>query len=207
MRLRRIGELSVMRKAGYGYLTVALALMVLAVLVLLPSGAGPGAFPREMEFTDGLHGSLSHLDQAKWRWAEEKHKSEGDIPTMEDLAPYLGDWTNSIKRFVAWGIEYKITPTSEMEPQSDIATFTRDVSFQRGFRRFYRAGTRYCVHTGWALPQSGNGSWFLASYQNNRGLLVIILFALAMGSLLVFLIKKIQNLREVRSVRHEHQRA
>ena len=59
MRLRRIGELSVMRKAGYGYLTVALALMVLAVLVLLPSGAGPGAFPREMEFTDGLHSSLS----------------------------------------------------------------------------------------------------------------------------------------------------
>jgi hypothetical protein len=205
---RQMGRpISVMRKAGYGYLAVALVLMLLAVFVFLASGAGLGALPREMAFTGGLHNSLSYLDQAKWKWAEEKHKSEGDIPTMGDLAPYLGDWTNSIKRFVACGIEYKITPISEMEPQSDVATFTRDVSFQIGFCRFYRAGTRYCIHTGWAIPQSGSGSWFLAFYQNNRGLLVIVLFTLAMGNLLVFVIKKIRNFREVRSISHEHQNA
>ena len=196
-----------MRKAGYGYLAIALALMLLAVLVSLPSGAGPGALPREMAFTGGLHNSLYHLDEAKWKWAEEKHKSDGDIPTMEDLAPYLGDWTNSIKRFVACGIEYKITPISEMELQSDVATFTRDISFQIGFCRFYRAGTRYSLHTGWAIPQSDSGSWFLDFYHNNRGLLVIVLFALAIGNLLVFLIKKIRKVRDARSVSHEYQNA
>jgi hypothetical protein len=192
-----------MRKARYGYLTLALVLMLLAVFVLLPSGAGPGALPREMAFTGGLHNSLYYLDQAKWKWAEEKHKSEGDIPTMEDLAPFLGDWTNSIKRFVAWGIEYKITPISEMESQADVAMFTRDVSFQRGFCRFYRAGTLYCIHTGWAFPQSGSTSWLLPFYQNNRGLLAGALFLSGIGSLLVFAV----SLRKVSSVTHENQNA
>lgn len=196
-----------MRKSGYGYLAVALALMLLAAFVFLPSGAGPTALPREMAFTGGLQNSLYHLDQAKRKWAEEKHRSEEDIPSMEDLSPYLGDWTNSIKRFVACGIEYKITPISEIESQSDVATFTRDVSFQTGFWRLYRAGTRYCMHTGWAVPQSGGGSWFLPFYLNNRGLLAIVLFALAMGNLLVFVIQKIRNFREARTVSHEQQNA
>jgi hypothetical protein len=51
---------------------------------------------------------------------KKKHKSEGDVPTMEDLAPYLGEWTNHIARFVSWGVTYKITPISEMESQSDV---------------------------------------------------------------------------------------
>ena len=85
-----------MRKTGYGYLAVAPALMLLAVFVFLPSGAGSGALPREMAFTGGLHNTLYYLDQAKWKWAEEKHKSEGDIPTMEDLAPFLGDWKSVV---------------------------------------------------------------------------------------------------------------
>jgi hypothetical protein len=185
-----------MRRAGYGYLTVALGLMLLGVFVLLPWGAGPGALPREMAFTGGLHNSLYYLNQAKWKWADEKHKSEGDVPTMEDLAPYLGDWTNGIRRFVAWGIEYKITPFSEMDPQSDVATLTRDVSFQIGFCRFYPAGTRYCLQTGWIDPNSGSTSW-LAFYQNNRGLLGAALFTAGISSFLVFAITKILSLRQV----------
>src|SRR4051812_25083816 len=143
-----------MRKSGYGYFAVALALILLTVFVSLPSGAGPGALPREMAFTGGLQNSLYHLDQAKWKWEQTKRRSEGDIPTMEDLAPYLGDWTNSIKRFIASGIEYKIAPISEMESQSDVATFTRDLRFKIGFCRFYRAGTRYSLRGGWVIPQS-----------------------------------------------------
>ena len=187
-----------MRKAGHGYLTVALALMLLAVVVFLPSGAGPGALDREMAFTGALHNSLYHLDQAKWQWAEARRKSEQDVPTMEDLTPYLGDWTNRIRRLVALGIDYKITPISEMEPQSDVATLTRNLRFQRGFYRFYPAGTSYCLHTGWARPQSGT-SWFLASYHNHRGLLEAALFLFGIGTLLVFVIKMFRNSRQVGS--------
>ena len=196
-----------MRKAGSGYLVAALALLLLAVIVLLPSGAGPGALPREMGFWGGLHNSLWNLDLAKMKWMEEKHKTEGDLPTMEDLAPYLGEWTNHIAQFVAWGVTYKITPISEMESQSDVATLTRDVRFQIGFCRYYRAGTSYSLHGGYVFPPYDTKSWFVAFYQNNRGLLVIALFASAIGNLLVFVIKKIRNFRQVRSVPHEHQNA
>ena len=196
-----------MRKAGFGYLVAGLALLFLAVFVFLPSGAGPGALPREMGFWGGLHNSLYNLDLAKMKWLEEKHKTEGDLPTMEDLASYLGEWTNHIAQFIAWGVTYKITPISEMESQSDVATLTRDVRFQIGFCRYYRAGTSYSLHGGYVFPPYDTKSWFVAFYQNNRGLLVIVLFALAIGNLLVFVIKKIQNFRQVSKVTDEHQNA
>jgi hypothetical protein len=199
--------LDVMRKAGHGYFFLALALMLVAVLVFLPSGAGPGALDREMAFTGGLLNSLYHLDLAKAKWAEEKHKSEGDLPTMEDLMPYLGDWTNGIKRFVACGVEYKITPISEMESQSDIATLTRNVCFQTGFCRFYAAGTRFSLHTGWAVPKYGSTAWVLAAYHNNRGLLAAALFVSGIASLLVLAVKKVRSSGDVGNATHEHQNA
>ena len=191
-----------MRKAGSRYFVAALAFLLLAIIVLLPSGAGPGALPREMGFWGGLHNSLWNLDLAKMKWMEEKHKTEGDLPTMEDLAPYLGEWTNHIAQFIAWGVTYKITPISEMESQSDIATLTRDVRFQIGFCRYYRAGTSYSLHGGYVFPPYDTKSRFVALYQNDRGLLVLLLLALAIGNLLVFVIKRIRNFREVKSVPH-----
>jgi len=196
-----------MRKSGSAYLVAGVVLLLLAVIVFLPSGAGPGALPREMGFWGGLHNSLWNLDLAKMKWMEEKHKTEGDLPTMDDLAPYLGEWTNHIAQFVAWGVTYKITPISEMESQSDVATLTRDLRFQRGFCRYYRAGTSYSLHGGEVFPPYDTKSWFMAFYQNNRGLLVIVLFALSIGSLLVFVIKKIQNFRRVSRVTHEPKNA
>ena len=192
----------VMRKSGSAYLLVALALLLLAMFIFLPWGAGPGALPREMGFWVPLQNSLYHLDEAKWKWMEEKHKTEGDTPTMEDLAPYLGEWTNSIKHFGALGVEYKITPISEMKPQSDVATLTRDLRFQRGFCRYYPAGTKFSMQAERFYPSYDTKSSLIASYQNNRGLLAIILFAFAIG---VFVIKKIQYSRRVSSVTHEHQ--
>jgi hypothetical protein len=138
---------------------------------------------------------------------EEKHKTEGDTPTMEDLAPYLGDWTNSIKHLVALGVEYRITPLSEEKPQSDVATLGRDLRFQRGFCRYYRAGTKFSIQGDRFWPPYDTKSWLIASYQNNRGLLVIVLFTLAIGNLLVFVVKKTQNIRQVTRVTHEHQNA
>jgi hypothetical protein len=182
-----------MRKSGSAYLVAGVVLLLLAVIVFLPSGAGPGALPREMGFWGGLHNSLWNLDLAKMKWMEEKHKTEGDLPRMDDLSPYLGEWTNHIAQFIAWGVTYKITPISEMESQSDVATLTRDVRFQVGFSRYYRAGTSYSLHGGYVFPPYDAKSWFVAFYQNDRGLLVIILFTSAIGNLLVFVIKKIRT--------------
>ncbi|HEU6447134.1 MAG TPA: hypothetical protein VFV23_01695 [Verrucomicrobiae bacterium] len=196
-----------MRKSGSAYLLASVVLLLLAVIIFLPSGAGTGALPREMRFWGGLHNSLYNLDLAKMKWMEEKHKTDGDLPTMEDLAPYLGEWTNHIAQFIAWGVTYKITPISEVEPQSDVATLTRDVRFQIGFCRYYRAGTSYSLHRGYVFPPYDMKSWFVAFYQNNRGLFIIILFASAIGNMLVFLIKRIQNFRQVSKAVHENQNA
>lgn len=193
-----------MRKPGSSYLIAGGVLLLVAIIFFLPSGAGPGTLDREMGFVGGLHNSLYYLDQAKWKWMEEKHKTERDVPTMEDLAPYLGEWTNHITRFITLGISYKISPLSEMEPQSDTATLTRDLRFRIGFCRFYRAGTSYCLHTGWVYPPYDTASWFQAFYINNRKLIAVGLFVLAMASLLVFVIKRVRYSRRVRSVAHEN---
>lgn len=193
-----------MRKGGSAYLVIAFALLLLALLMFSPLGAGPGALPRENGFWLPLQNSLYHLDQAKWKWMEEKHKTDGETPTMEDLAPYLGDWTNSIKHLGTLGVEYQITPLSEMKPQSDIATLTRDLRFQRGFCRYYRAGTKFSIQGDRSWPSDDAKSAFISFYQNNRGLLAIILCALGIG---VFVIKKIQYSRRMSNVTHEHQNA
>jgi hypothetical protein len=188
-----------MRKGGSAYLVVALALLLLAVFIVLPSGAGPGALAREMGFWGGLQSSLSHIDVAKMKWTEEEHKADGDVPTMEELAPYLGEWTNHIARFVALGVTYTITPVSEMQPQSDVATLTRNLRFQRGFCRYYRAGTRFSIQGDRYYPPCDTKSSLTAFYQNNRGLIAIVLFALAVGNLLVFVTKKVRQFRQVSS--------
>jgi hypothetical protein len=140
----------------------------------------------EKTFDAALHNSLYYLDQAKWKWAEEKQKSEQDIPTMADLDPYLGEWTNSIKRFETLGIKYKITPRSEMEPQSDVAILTRDVSFHAGICRFYPAGTRYCINTGWTSPELSGIPRRRAFYMGDRELFAVAIFLLTIVNLLIF---------------------
>lgn len=200
-------NLNVMRKSGSAYLVASVILLLLAMIIFLPSGAGPGALDREMGFYGGLLNSLGRLDEAKWKWMEEKHKAEHDVPTMEDLAPYLGEWTNHIARFISLGVSYKISPLSEEEPQSDTATLTRDLRFRIGFCRFYRAGTSFCLHTGGVYPPYDTATRFRAFYFNNRELLAVGLFVLAMASLLVFVIKRVRNFRRVRGVTHENENA
>jgi hypothetical protein len=198
-----------MRNSGYVSLTIAIALILLALFIILPSGAGRRAFDREMAFTGGLHNSLYQLEQAKRKWAVDNRwawtvgirKSAGAAPTLSDLAPYLGEWTNAIHRFIAAGIEFNITPLSDEELQSDVATFTRNISFQRGFCRFYRAGTRYGLRSGWASPQSARQFSILPFYQNNRELIAGMLFVPGIGSLLVFAISRIRR-RPLRPAPH-----
>jgi hypothetical protein len=189
-----------MRKAGYIGVAVAFSFLLLAVIVFLPSGAGSGALDSEKVFIAEIWNSLYYLDQAKWKWAEEKDKSEGDVPAMEDLMPYLGDRTNRINRLVRLGINFKITPISDMEHQSEMATLTRDLRFRGGICRFYPAGSRYGFRTGWDFPKRGSASSLRGFYFNNRERLAVALFLLAMGYvlgyLLVFAIKKVRNSRQ-----------
>ena len=194
-----------MRKPGHATLAAALVLLLLAVIALLAPEVGSGVLNSEKVFIAGLHNSLYYLDRAKWQWAKAKHKSEGDIPAMADLTPYLGYRTNGIERFIKLGITYEITPFSEID-QSDIATLTRSLRFRSGFCRFYPAGTRYCLRTNWSFPDSGRPS-FRAFYVNNRELFAVALFLSSMGTLLVFVVRKILSSRKVRSVAHEHQNA
>ncbi len=181
-----------MRKAGYPYLAAALALLLLAAALFLSSGRGLGVsgrkaevLDREMEFVGGLHNGLYYLDRAKWEWLEERNKSEQDVPTMEDLAPYLGEWTNHIARFMALGITYRIA--SLEEPQSDVATLTRDLRFRKGVCRFYAAGTSYGLHTRWTHPRS-----------HKQDLLAAVSCVLGTGSLLVFAVRRVR-IRRIRT--------
>jgi hypothetical protein len=84
-----------------------------------------------------------------------------------------------------------------MSPQSDIATFTRDLYFRRGFCRFYPAGTRHGLQTGWVVPELRGATWFRDFYFNKRELLAAALFMLATANMLTFLIRKAKNTRQV----------
>lgn len=183
-----------MRKAGYVNLTIALTLLCLAVILFLSWALGLGALDSEKRFIAGLYNSLYHLDLAKQHWAEEKKKSELETPTLPDLMPYLGTWKNAIERFKAYGINYTIT--SMAEPQSDVATLTRDLRFRSGICHFYSASTSYCLQTGWAHPQSSITSSLRALYFNNQHLVVGALCVVAAGNLLVFVMKKIRRPKE-----------
>ena len=125
-------------------LKIGVAAFLLFAALQVSLRFGPQTLESEISFDTDLHNSLGNLDSAKQQWAQEKQKSERDIPTLMELAPYLEEANDSIRKLGALGITYKIT--SMAEPQSDIATLTRDLRFQRGFSRFYGAGTSLCLH-------------------------------------------------------------
>ena len=188
-----------MRKAGYTNLAAGLALLVFAVILFRPPtpSLGPGVLEYEKVFISGLHNSLYYLDQAKYHWAEEKQKSESDTPTLEDLTPYLGSWTNGIKRFTALGIDYKIT--SMAKHQSDVATLTRDLRFLRGNCHFYPAGASYCLHDRWNHSQCSTVSRFRFLYYNSPPLLAAASCGLDIANLFVFEKKRRRNSKQASS--------
>jgi len=174
--------------------------MLMAAVVILPVGAGFHALEREMPFTIGLQTTLHRVAGAKHKWAIERNKPEGAIPKMDDLTPYLREATNAIEYFVASGIEFKLAAFVEDEPvPSDTAIFTRNVTFRRGFCRFYRAGISFSPRTGWTYPSST--SWQqnlvllpLGFYHSNRGLVAGALFASGVAVFLMFAAKKFWRL-------------
>jgi hypothetical protein len=185
-----------MRKILF-YLNLALALALLTGIVYMTSGPGPWALNSEKTFYAAFHNSLNNLDEAKYKWADEKHKSEEDIPTLEDLIPYLEDKGRGIKRFMVLGITYKITSTETN--QSDVATLTRDLRFRSGYCLLYRKGTSYSLHNSWTFPprdretKSFNTLWI----ENNLDhALEAALIVLVFGNLFVFMNTRKRNTKQ-----------
>jgi hypothetical protein len=176
-----------MRKLFYADVVVVLCLVVGYVYLSGPYFSGVSVLDSEKTFDAGLHNSLYYLDLAKQKWADEKQKSEKDVPTIDELIPYLRENKVGIDKFMALGVRYTITPTGE-EHQTDIATLTRDLRFHRGICRYYPAGTKLCLHAGWSSPP---GSICFRLLENNLDIfLLLCLFALAVGNVLLFVMRK-----------------
>jgi hypothetical protein len=172
-------------------LLVSCSLLLLFSIIFWSARTDSKALDSEITFDTTLHNSLWNLDVAKMKWVEENHKTEYDTPTMKELSPYLGEWTNHIARLETLGINYKITPFSEMEAQSDVATLTHEIYFHAGFCRYYPAGSIFCLHNGDSFPELDAKSRIRAFYFANRELLAVAVFLLTTVNLLVLAAIKI----------------
>ena len=68
---------------------VALVFAALFAGVILPAFL-PGRTRPRTSATNICVSNLRQIDGAKEQWALENHKSTNDVPTMEDLQPWLG---------------------------------------------------------------------------------------------------------------------
>ena len=171
-----------MRKLLYADV-VALLCLVMGYICL----SGPFVLDSESTFDARLHNSLVDLSHAKQQWADEKQKSEKDVPTIEELGPYLGVNEARIAELIALGVHYTITPIGKGE-LTDIATMTQNVRFHGGFSRFYPAGTKCGLSSGWSTPP---GSICFRLVENYLDVLLILsLLALGVGNVLLLVIRK-----------------
>jgi len=181
---------SIFPKSKLVFVNLVILLVIVGGILLVESGPEPW-LDSEKVFMARLHNSLYYLDQAKYQWATEKNKSENAVPTFEDLAPYLGEWKNTIEKLQALGIEYKITSTETN--QSDVATLTRGIRFRAAICPYYRAGTTLCIHTGWKSPPPSTSpitlrirlTWLRADF-----FLKAALFLLVLANGIIFLVRK-----------------
>jgi len=143
----------------------AILLLVLGRLYV----SGPIVLDREGAFFLKLQNSLYYLDQAKSEWATVEHKADEDIPTMQELIPYLGEHQRSIDELASHGVVYTITPRDEDHAQSDYATLTQDIRFRSGFSRYYPAGKKFSLQGVNAHP---TGSPCYVFFQQNWQIMV-----------------------------------
>ena len=168
-------------------------LVILGGILLVDSGPEPW-LDSEKVFMTRLHNSLYYIDRAKYDWATKTNKPENAVPTLDDLAPYLGEWRSNIEKLKEIGVEYKITSTETN--QSDIATLTRGIRFRAAICPYYRVGTTLCLHTGWQSPPTGNSpvtlrirlTWLHADF-----LLKAAFFLLVLADVIILLVRKSTN--------------
>ncbi len=162
--------------------------LILGGILLVDSGPEPW-LDSEKVFMARLENSLGEINEAKYRWAEEKEKPEDAIPSLGDLAPYLGKWKDTIEEFKALGIEFKVTSTKTR--YSDVATLKRGIRFRAAVCSYYRAGTSLRIKTGWKAPPPGTSPMTLRIWLTNlyagfflRAALLMLVLANGMISLL-----------------------
>lgn len=177
-----VRPLIVMRKLLYADIAALLCLVVGYICL-----SGQFVLDSESTFDARLRNSLVDLSHAKQQWADEKQKSAKDVPTIEELGPYLGVNKARIAELMALGVRYTITPIGKGE-LTDIATMTQNVCFHGGFSRFYPAGTKCGLFSGWSTPP---GSICFRLVENNLDVLLILgVMALAAGNVLLLVIRK-----------------
>jgi hypothetical protein len=142
---------------------------ILLLVVVRLYIAGPTVMDREEAFHIKLYNSLIYLDRAKQDWAAKQHGAEGELPTMPELRPYLGNWKDVIDQLTALGVRYTITPIDEDHGQTDTATLTKDIRFRVGFCRYYPAGAKFSLLGERAFP---SGSPFHVFFQQNWAIIL-----------------------------------
>jgi hypothetical protein len=180
-----------MIRNSYILLLIGGVCLLLAAVVHHTAETGTSTFDSEMVFLGSLHNSLYYLDRAKYQWAEQNQKSEIEIPTLDDLLPYLGDQKNGVEKFIALGVRYRTTSLAVR--QSDVATLTRDVRCRRGICRCYPAGSSFSLCTRWDFSKcrfAARVRWFCI---NTARISVPLLCALGLGSLLVFVVEHMRH--------------
>jgi hypothetical protein len=71
-----------------GYISIALAVFVMPMLIAI---AIPNFIKaRETAQTNVCVNNLRQIDNAKQQWAADHKKAPNDVPTAQDLSPYLG---------------------------------------------------------------------------------------------------------------------
>jgi hypothetical protein len=177
-------------KSKLFFVNLVILLIIAGGILLVESGPEPW-LDSEISFDSRLFNSLWNLDRAKYQWATEKNKPEDAIPTFDDLAPYLGEWKNTIEKFKALGVEYKITSTETN--QSDVATLTQGIRFRAAFCAYYGAGTTLCICTGWKSPPPGTSPITLRIrliLLHAEFFLIAALFILGLANAIIFLVRK-----------------
>jgi hypothetical protein len=181
---------SIFPKSKLVVANLVILLFIFGGILLVESGPEPW-LDSEKVFMARLHNSLWNIDRAKSQWATEKNNPEGAVPTFDDLAPYLGEWKNTIEKLQALGVEYKIT--SAETNQSDVATLTQGIRFRAAVCPYYRAGTTLCIHTDWKSPPPSTSpitlrirlTWLRADF-----FLKAAFFFLVLANGIIFLVRK-----------------
>jgi hypothetical protein len=122
------------KKSSDWFSKVVLVLLVIGATAFLIREAHPPHVPYSWPKNECIN-NLRLIDGATQEWALERHKSDTEVPTWEDLQPYLTSGTNLVVLRCRMGGTYTLgsvsnTPTCSI-PGHVIPPFTNTASASR----------------------------------------------------------------------------